>query len=166
MKTIALTILLTAVSFGLFSQEYVVPKNYELEKAETYAAYEKDVVATFDWLMKTPVQEQAQKRKEANAFLLTWLTGAPTVQLEIKLEIITFMEKNPDLLMIYMGGWAVKSLETKDYNNKFEGTTAGIEAVIEFYTKNKAFLTKDKNVEKYIKMKEKGTLPDFIQKNA
>ena len=166
MKTITFTILLTLLSFGIFAQDYVVPKNYKLEKVEDYALYEKDVVATYEWLMNTTIQEQAQKRKEANAFLITYLTGSPDIQLEIKLEIITFMDKNPDLLIIYMGGWAVKSIETRDYSNKIEGTKAGIEAVIEFYTKNKAFMQKDKNVEKYIKMKEKGTLDDFIQKNA
>ncbi len=166
MKTITLTILLNTLSFGLFSQDYMVPQNYKLEKAEDYERYEKDMRATYEWLMNTPIQEQEQKRIDANGFLIDWLSGSPNVHIEIKMEMINSMEKTSDFLIIFMGGWAIKTLEIKDYKNKIEGTKAGIEAVITFYTKNKAFLTKDKNIEKYIKMKEKGTLDEFIEKNA
>ncbi len=166
MKTITLTLILTIISVGLFSQDFEVPKNYKLDKAEDYAPYEQDVVKCFDWLMKTLVNEQTAKRKEANAFLLKWLSGSPNVSIKIKQEIVTFIGTSPDLLMIFMGGWAKYSLESKDFKNKIAGSMAGIESVIEFYTKNKDFLTKDKNVEKYIKMKEKGTLKAYIEKNA
>jgi len=68
--------------------------------------------------------------------------------------------------MIFMGGWAKFSLEAKDFDNKFEGSKAGIESIMQFYTLNKAFMNKDKNVECYIKMKKKGSLDDYIRKNA
>lgn len=48
MKTITLTILLNTLSFGLFSQDYMVPQNYKLEKAEDYERYEKDMRATYE----------------------------------------------------------------------------------------------------------------------
>lgn len=166
MKTITLTLILTIISIGLYSQDFEVPKNYKLDKAEDYAPYEQDVIKCFDWLMKTSINEQTAKRKEANAFLLKWLSGSPNVSIEIKQEIVTFMGTSPDLLMIFMGGWAKYSLESKDFKNKIAGSMAGIESVIEFYTKNKDFMTKDKNVEKYIKMKDKGTLKAYIEKNA
>jgi hypothetical protein len=94
------------------------------------------------------------------------LTGSPNVSIDIKPEIVTFVGDTPELLLIFMGGWAKYSLESKDFKNKIGGSTAGIEAVIEFYTKNKDLLSKDKNIEKYIKMKDKGTLKDYIEKNA
>jgi hypothetical protein len=166
MKTITLTLILTIISIGLFSQDFEVPKNYKLDKAEDYAPYEQDVVKCFDWLMKTSLNEQTAKRKEANAFLLKWLSGSPNVSIEIKQEIVSFMGTSPDLLMIFMGGWAKYSLESNDFKNKIAGSMAGIESVIEFYTKNKDFMPKDKNVEKYIKMKDKGTLKAYIEKNA
>jgi hypothetical protein len=37
MKTITLTLILTTISIGLFSQDFEVPKNYKLDKAEDYA---------------------------------------------------------------------------------------------------------------------------------
>jgi hypothetical protein len=38
--------------------------------------------------------------------------------------------------------------------------------VIDFYSRNKGSIPKNKGVEKYIKLKEKGTLKDFVEKNA
>lgn len=166
MKRLFLFLIALTVATFLFSQDFEVPKNYKLEKVGDYAPYEQDVINSVDWLMKTPVNQQTAKRKEVNAFLLKWLTGSPDVHIEIKPDIVTFISSSPDLLMIFMGGWAKYSLETKDFNNKIEGSLAGIESVIEFYTNNRDFISKDKNIEKYIKMKEKGTLKKYIEKNA
>jgi len=116
--------------------------------------------------MQTPIHGQTAKRKDANTFLLKWLSGSPNVHIEIKQEIVTFMGTSPDLLMVFMGGWAKYSLESKDFDNKIKGSKAGIEAVIDFYNANREFMTKDKNVEKYVKMKNKGTLDGYIEKNA
>jgi hypothetical protein len=166
MKRTTLTMIYTIIAFSLFAQDYQVPQNLKLNKAEDYAQYEQDVINCVNWLMKTPVQEQANKRKEANAFLMKWLTGSPNVQIEIKEKIVTFMKSSPDLLMVFMGGWAKYSLESRDFKNKVFGNLAGIDAIIEFYTKNKSKMPKDKNVEKYIKMRDKGTLKEFVEKNA
>lgn len=166
MKTIVSALIFLTISLGLFGQDFNVPKDYKLVKAEDYAPYEQDIINCVDWLVKTPLNEQPEKRKEANTFLLKWLTGSPNVSIEIKQEIVTFMGTSPDLLMIFMGGWAKYSLESKDFNNKVEGCKAGINSVIEFYKSNRQVLPKDKNVEKYIKMKDKGTLSEYIEKNA
>lgn len=166
MKRLLLTLVAVALTAELFAQDFTVPQNARLEKVEDYATYEQHVISCVDWLMKTPVNEQTEKRKEAHAFLLKWLTGSPNVHLEIKQEIVTFMGSSPDLLMIFMGGWTKYALESKDFDNKVAGNLAGIESVIEFYQNNKAFLSKDKNVKKYIKMKDKGTLEEYIAQNA
>jgi hypothetical protein len=164
MKTLTLTLLLTAISLGLFSQSFDVPKNLTLNKAEDYAPFEQDILNCFEWLMKTPLNEHIPKRKEANAFLINWLSGSPNVKIEIKREIVTF--NSPDLLIIFLGGWAKYSLESKDFQNKKAGSLAGIESVIEFYTRNKEYLPGDKNVEKYIKMQNRGKLKGYIDRNA
>lgn len=166
MKATFLTLIFSAISFALFAQDFEVPKNYKLDKVEDYAPFESDVVKTIDWLMNTPVNEQLELRAEASAFLLKWIIGSPNVKIELKHEIATFMESSPDLLLIFMCGWTKYAIVSKDYDNKIEGNAAGIESVIVFYIKNRSVLSKDKNVEKYIKMKEKGTLKEYLQKNA
>lgn len=165
-KTITLSFIFAFFTLGVFAQEYEIPKNFKPQTAEDYAPFEQDVIKSFEWMMNTPFNEQKQKRDEATTFLLTWIMGSPNVTVELHQNILTFMESSPELLIIFMGGWTKYSLESKDFKNKIEGNLAGLEAVIEFYTKNKKFLSKDKKVEKYIKMKKKGTLKEYVEKNV
>ena len=156
----------TIMTFNLVAQEFEVPKNYSFKQNDDYTKHEGEILKGIDWLLQTPINTQPEKRKEVNTFIMAWLEGSPTVSVEIKQEIVSFMKPNPDLLMIFMCGWTKYSLETKDYNNKIKGNQKGVEAVIEFYIKNKENLKKDKNVEKYIKLKEEGKLEDYISRNS
>lgn len=165
-KKITFTLFFVAASLGLFSQNFEVPKNYNLDKTENYSLYQQDIVDCVNWLMNTPINTKSEKRKEANTFLLKWLMGSPDVHIDIKVEIVTFMESSPEFLMVFMGGWAKYSIESSDFNNKIRGSLSGINAVIDFYSRNISFLKKDKNIEKYIKMKKKGSLKKYIEKNA
>jgi len=152
---------------GLFSQTFEVPKNFNPKTADDYAPYEADVIKSVDWLMSMPYALEKQKREQVNAFLLKWITGSPNVLIDIKPEIVTFIGGGtPDLLMIFMGGWTKYSLESKKFDDKEGGSLAGINAVIDFYENNRKSLPKDKNVEKYIKMKEKGELEDYVKNNV
>jgi len=166
---VKLKFLLIAVLFStmkIVAQDFTVPTNIKLDKAEDYTLYEQDVLNAINWLTKTSITEQQEKRKDVNSFVLQWLIGSPYVHVEIKPEIVTFMGTTPDFLIMFISGWAKYSIETKDFDNKIAGSLAGIEMVIAFYEKNRANLPKDKNVEKYKKMKNKGTLTDYITKNA
>jgi len=165
MKALKMTLILTLISIGVLAQTFEVPENYKLENSIDYDTYENDVINCVDWLMKTPLNEQIEKRKEANAFLFKWISGSTKVHIEVKQEIVTFMDA-PELLMIFIGTWAKHSIESKDFNNRIDGTMTGVESVIDFYTKNKGLISKNKGVEKYIKMKEKGTLKEYVEKNA
>lgn len=154
------------LTLNLAAQEFEVPKDYSFKQKDDYSKYESDVLKGIDWLLQTPINGQLQKRKEANTFITKWLQGSPTVSIDINPGIVNFIKPNPDLLMIFMCGWTKYSLENKDYNNKIKGNQKGVEAVIEFYTKNKENLKKDKNVEKYIKLNQKGKLEDYISKKS
>ncbi len=164
-KTILAAMALCVISTVAFSQDVQVPTNFQPKNESDYAKYESDVLKCIQWVMQTPANEQTGKQKEVNAFLLMWMSGTSSVHIEVKQEIVTFMD-TPELLMIFMGGWTKYTLETKDADNKVNCSMAGVEAVIEYYTKNRALLSKNKGVEKYLKMKEKGTLKEYIQKNA
>jgi hypothetical protein len=166
MKKLFGILMFSILTFNLVAQEFEVPKDCILSKEEDYAKYEGDILKGIDWLLKTPISSQPEKRREINRFVMTWLTGSPTVTVNIKAEIVNFMKPNPDLLMVFMCGWTKYSIETKDNNNTAMGNQKGIEAVIEFYTKNKEYLKKDNNVEEYIKLKENGKLEEYISKNA
>ncbi|ASB50409.1 hypothetical protein [Alkalitalea saponilacus] len=160
------TLTLLLISLCITAQEFEVPNNYALKEKDDYAKYEADVLKGIDWLFKTPINIKSDKRKEINTFLMTWMTGSPTVRIEIKQEIVNFLKPNPDLLIIFLCGWTKYSLESNDYKNKILGNQKGLEAVIEFYIKNKENLKKDNNVEKYIKLQNKSKLEEYIKKNV
>lgn len=153
---------LTSVSFA---QEFEIPQNYAIRKPEDCEQYNNDIIKCIDWLMATPTDQQMDKRMDAGAFIMKWLTETPAVSVEVKQNIVTFMEVNPDLLLIFMGGWTRHVLTTQD-TSKVNCNLKGIESVITYYQANKDKLQKDKHVDKYIKMHGDGTLEAFIKKNA
>jgi hypothetical protein len=166
MKKLLLPILFLGLTIYAKAQEFQVPKDYAFESVDDYKPYENDVVQCVDWLVDTPMFQNPSKRKEASAFLLKWVMGSPYVHIEISPEIVSFAGTSPDLLMVFLGGWAKYSIESGAYDDKVAGNLAGLESVIEFYETNKGVIPKDKNVEKYIKMKKKGALRDFVEKKV
>jgi hypothetical protein len=166
-KQILIVALLLVFSQVSFAQDFQVPKNYSFKKKEDFAKYEKDVISCTQWLENTPLNQEAPKRKEANAFLLSWVSGAPNVSVEINQKIVNFSEKNPDLLMIFIGGWTRSSLETPaNDKDKVKGNLAGVRSVIKFYKANlDKGIKKDKNVEALVKLEDDGKLEAWVKEN-
>lgn len=164
MKPFRYFALVCFLAFGsaAHAQEFDVPK-YKMETAEDYSKYEQDVVACVNWLEATPMTEQELKRKEANAFLVKWISGSPTVTIELNVAMVKFMDKNPALLSMFMGGWARYVIEHKD-DNKVKGTLAGLRSVIKVYNMGRG-VKKDKEIEKLHKLDQKGELENWIRKN-
>lgn len=163
MKTTVFLFIISLFSIHVKAQSYEVPKNYKLVLVEDYAPYEEDVIKTVDWMINTPIIVDIAKRKEASAFLFKWISGAPKVMISLTVENSDF--GNSDCLMIFMGAWARNNITNHVYDNPLESNLAGINAVIKFYNKNRKSLGKKKKIEKFIKLKKKGKLIDFIKKN-
>ncbi|MFN8241414.1 MAG: hypothetical protein U0X39_11795 [Bacteroidales bacterium] len=164
MKNSITGLFLTFMFMSLGAQDLSLPE-FKAAKPEDYTSYETDVLRCINWFTSTPVNVQEGRRKEAYAFFMKWLTGTPFVSVNLTEKIVTFTEPNGDLLFVFMGGWTKYAIETRDNKNVYMGNLKGIESVLEFYTRNRDFLAKDKNVEKYLRMKEKGTLEEFIKAN-
>ncbi len=158
-QLLILTIIISSIC--TYSQNYEVPKDYKLVLAEDYAPYEEDVIKTVDWLIETPINISTSKRKEANAFLFQWISGSPKVKIELNTDVVFF--ECSDCLMVFLGGWTKDNILKNEYDNLIQGNLAGIDAVIEFYKKNKKIFGKDKAVEKFIKLKSKGKLEAYIE---
>jgi len=148
----------------LFAKETEDKKQHQLNTKEDYAKYEQDVINGYNWLLKTPIGVEPTKRKEINAFLMQWMTGSPNVTIELKQEIVTYMDCG-ECLMIFMGGWTKYALESKDFKNKVKGSLAGTEDVLKFYLLNKNALGKNKDIEKLIQLKDEDKLENFIKSN-
>jgi hypothetical protein len=164
MKKLAILFLIIT-ALACRAQDFEVPANYVFKKPADFAAYEADIVKCYDWLMKTPSDKELEKRQDAGAFLMGWLSGNPDLTIDVNPKIVNFMDANPDLLLIFVGGWGKYAITSKE-NNKTKGNMAGLDAVIQYYQKNRDKLQKDKHVEKYIKMKDAGELEAFVKNNA
>lgn len=161
------TLFFTALLFSgsAWAQDFEIPQDVEMKELEDYARHQENMVPCFDWLMQTPANEQVEKRKAAQAYLLKWLTGTDYFTLQLNADMIPYTEDNPELLIIFMGGWAKQALQKpKLKDDQVAGNVAGIEAVIAFYEKNKNHLGKDRSIKKFAKLKEKGKLRDWVEK--
>lgn len=107
---------------------------------------------------ENPINQQNKKREEANRFLTLWATGTKSFTIALNTDIVPFVAKSGDYLLMFLGGWSKYAIENKDDYNTVDTHIAAIETVISFYNNNKLLIKKDKEVEKFAKMKEKGTL--------
>ncbi|WP_445749235.1 hypothetical protein [Polaribacter sp.] len=161
MNKIKLLICLLFISTSLLAQEVEIPRDLKLKSAEDYKNTEPLVLNSIDWLLITPISENQVKRKEVNAFLMKWITGSPTVSIEIVSGIVPI--DCSDCLMSFLSGWTKYSLENNYSKNKVECAIGGAEYAIAFYLKNKSELGKISDMEKLIKQQKKGNLKKYIE---
>ena len=164
LTNICLVFLSLLVQKTALSQDYIVPANYKLESREDYTKYEKDIIDAAKWLVATPFNEQQEKRKEVSTFVVKWINGSPTVNVEINPTIMDFEKKNPGMLVLYMASSAKYVLEnnySKDMRAKHK---AAIHDMMGVYQKGKA-IEKDKKMEKLIESDGKGKMDEWLEKN-
>lgn len=155
---LVLALLVSGLAVG---QEFDVPTTFNHKKDGDYAKHASDLIAAVNWLQQTPLSEQKEKRKQVNAFVVQWVEGSPDVAITLYEDIVSFMDCK-DCLTLFMGGWAKYQLETKN-KSQIKGNLAGIESALAFYEKNKTDLGRNRELEKYAKLKEKGKLESEIE---
>jgi len=152
----------TQVPDSLTYKYYPSPEDPVQNIGDAYSNLESTLLADIDWLNYTPIDENHEMRNEKSRFVLMWMSGNPTVSVQIDDRIITFLGADPAILMAYMMGWTKYSVEHDYSNDQIECTVAGITNAVNFYNRNRKFLRKDKELEKYKKMVEKRTLHRHI----
>jgi hypothetical protein len=163
MKTLLTLILILTISSNFsYCQEFKIPSNYKLDKDEDYPQYEKDVIAAINYVENTPLNKIPNK-KEINAFLSAWITGTPSVTIELFLEMIPFRD-NKDLLAAYMNGWTKFAIENPSLkSDTVKCNVAALESVIKVYKLND--MKKVKSIEEFIKLQNKDELEKWVRKN-
>ncbi len=161
---LALALFLTLASFTN-GQTFTVP-NYKFEKDSDYKKYEEYVLPCIDYLKNTPLEEEPQKRKEATAFLLAWMTGTPTTVIEMGTPLMegADINKNPEMMIMFMAGWTEYSLKHPERrDNKVALNVAGLETMMAFYEKNEKALKKDKKVKNLMKVAKEDQLGAWVR---
>lgn len=162
-KTLLVCFLLLAAKM-LTAQTFEVPKNVVLKTKDDYAKYEKDMINASIWLRDTPLNEQEAKRKEVSQFVILWLTGSPTVDVELNTPVLDFEKKNSGMMVIYMASSARYSLENNYSKDKTAKNRAALLDMIAVYKSDKG-ISKDKKMDKLVKMESEGKLDEWIKEN-
>lgn len=166
MKSLIISALFICFSICINAQEFEVPENYTLKVADDYKKYEKEVIACANWLENSPLNENESKRINANAFIMQWLTGSPTVTVNLDAQVVTnCTDKNPHLLILFLAGWTRYALENGYSKDQQKGNFEGFKSIITVYKKGIA-IKKDKDLEKIIEIYDKGELETWITKNV
>ena len=149
-------------STNALSQEYQVPKNYKLEKKDDYKPYEKDILATIEFLETSSFDSDNKLRTEANAFFLKWITGCPYIKINIRGYVMNYTKENKGFLFTFLGGWVKFAIEHPDSVNDFNGNLAGLKSIIKVYELEND-IEDDDNVEDLIKLKNEGKLESWLE---
>lgn len=152
-KCIAITLFMFT-SHLVFSQDFEIPKNVQLEKESDYVKYENDVVNGINWLENTSVETQTTKRENVSAFVLQWIMGTPTVSVSLLPFQIDYTAKNPGLLTSFLGGWAKFAIENpSEKDDVTKANVEGFTSLMKVYAANKGNgMKKDKKIEKLMKL--------------
>ncbi len=156
---------LAAPTIAQDGDEVTIPENYLLKKPEHYKEYEPMVANCCKWLMNNKIDFMPDRRIKAYTFVWDWMSGHPDITITINKNLVTFNKKNPDLLIMFMVGYALEAIENED-KIEFDTQMAGVIAMLNCYTKNRSYFKKDKMCEKMLKMKTNGTLKDYVRKNS
>ena len=163
MRSLILCALLT-VAGKVFSQEYAGPPKYEFNTKEDYAKYETEIVLAANWLVNTPLNEKQDKRKEVSAFVVKWVMGSPTVNVELTPIITDFEKKNEGMMAIWLASSAKYVIENNHSTDVRAKQKAALHDMIKVYQSGKG-IKKDKKVEEMIKADKNGNLDKWLEEN-
>ena len=159
---------LMCLVFGLTSiltvqgqTKFEVPQNVELKTKDDYAKYETAIIDAAKWLEETDLNKEADKRQQVNAFVLQWISGSPTINVDINEQLGKIYGKNVQLLGLYLASYARNFLENKSTATKFSAIKAGLISMMNVYKKG-IEISKSKEMDKVIKLTDDNKLDDYI----
>ena len=128
---------------------------------EEFTASEPDVIRTVNFLETTPIDKQGDAWRAQAMLLTAWLTNSPEVTVELNSKIVSFAKKNPELMLVFMGGWTKYTLQNGYSKDKIQCNLAGIKSAIKVYKMGNG-LKKDKEMEKFSKLDDSGALETWV----
>lgn len=139
-----------------------IPNESKWESAEDYTKDRELIVKVLKWLCASPYGLDIEQRDIANAFVLEWLAGSPTVLLNITTDFIPFFESHPELFYSFIHGMALYSLENPDIKDEQSKYQSGFQAVADLITQSKDY-SHDKELRDLLKASKKNKMPEYTR---
>ncbi len=149
---------------GIVAQEFQAPENVSLNTKDDYIKTEKDIIEAARWLEATQIGQQMDKRVKVNAFVLMWVTGSPTVTIEISKLCTNLAEKNSHLLAVFLASYCRYVLENNYNNDKLKASIAAIKSMINCYSLG-GDVKKNKLMEKAMAADKDSKLEEWVKEN-
>jgi hypothetical protein len=140
---------------------FEVPQNLVLNAKEDYSKYERDVINAAKWLEETDLDKKTDKRQQVNDFLAKWIAGSPTVTVSLDELVTRIVDRNPQLLFIYIASYSRSVLLNKASPNTLLAVKDGVLSVIKVYKKGIG-VTRNRQLEKLAKMDQDSQVEDYI----
>lgn len=86
--TIAFIITLFAAISMTSQTKFDLPQNIELKTDSDYAKYENDISSAAKWLEETDLNQETEKRKQIDTFIIKWVSGTPNVTVEMNQSLM------------------------------------------------------------------------------
>jgi hypothetical protein len=137
-----------------------LPQNYSWTTADDYAKDEDLVKKTLVWLCNTPLGMEVQQRSAANAFVLEWLAGSPTVMLDVKAAGMPFIDQHPELLFPLIHGMALYSMLHPKEKDAITLHTEGLKVAAKLARQSKE-LNKSGVVKRLLRKADSGKLKEY-----
>jgi hypothetical protein len=163
MKSI-LALFLVLLAGSANAQWENLPQTGELKVAADYQRTEPQVVAAAEWLSGHALDAEPALRRKLNQFVLNWVNGSPTVNVELNPTIFDFEKKNPGLLSVFMAGCARYVLQnnySKDMRAKHKAALGDVVKAYRLTTN----ANRDKKMEKLMKAMDEGELDQWLSAN-
>lgn len=154
---LGLTSILTVQGQTIFE----VPQDLELKTKEDFSKYETAMIDAAKWLEETDLNKEEDKRKQVNFFVLQWVSGSPTVSVELTQQLSKIYGKNVHLLGVYLASFSRNYIENKTTATQFSATKAGLISIMNVYKKG-IEISKNKEMDKLIKLTADNKLDDYI----
>lgn len=157
-RTISIFLFLCSVS-GVIAQP-AMPEGIKLAEPADYLENQEFAMEAIDWLINSPIDSTEYSRSEYNAFCMEWLSGHPTIKVELESEILPFAEHYPDLFYIHSLA-AARYLALNPSSSKLEYNMEGLKAVCKSVKMSKG-LVQNKALADIVKLNDENRLEGWV----
>jgi hypothetical protein len=161
---LSLFFVITFIITATAQTNFDLPQNVELKSKDDYTKYETTMIGAAKWLEETNLDKEAEKRKQINAFVIEWISGSPSLSVDITEQLSKIYGKNTQLLAIYLANYASNFLQNKTSATKFTEVKAGLISMMNVY-KRGIDISRSKEMEKVIKLTSENKLDEYINGN-
>jgi hypothetical protein len=166
-KFILVLMLLLATTSSM-AQEGRKPEISDTIQWRTTAEYERDrelIIKCLRWLCTAPMGQDVIYRSEANAFVLRWLAGSPSVIIEIDETIFDFTEENDEMLFSVIHAMALTTMTKKKDMEKEKLAVETLRIVCELVESSEKY-SADKKLKAALKAYRRDKLVEYVRERA